>query len=118
MRAATDYRDLIALVAGRAEIVEGEGQLRIATNQVAGFDEQSGERVVDAAALAGGLRERNVDKPVLSVVHVDRALGHTVRHDRTGDDDTIAVDGLDPVVVLDADLLRVDIAHPNVLPTP
>ena len=63
--------------------------------------------------LPDGLGERDVDQPVLRVVHVDGALGHPVRDDRAGDDDAVAVHRLDPVVVLDADLRGVPVADPD-----
>src|SRR3954468_17431770 len=75
LRALADDGDLVALVAGGAEAVEGEAQLGVAADEVAGLDQDPGQGVVDAAALAGGLGERYVDQPVLRVVHVHRSLG-------------------------------------------
>ena len=72
-------------------------------------------RVVDAATATVALGERNLDEAVLSVVHVHGALGHAVRHDRAAADDAIAVDQLDPVVVLDPDLSRVLRTDPDLL---
>ena len=51
----------------------------------------------------GRLGERDVDEPVLRVVHVDGALGHPVGDDRARDHDPVAVHRLDPVVVTDSD---------------
>jgi hypothetical protein len=59
---------------------------------------------VDAAALAVALGEGDVDEPVLGVVHVDRALGHPVLTIARAATHAVAVDRLDPVVVLDPDL--------------
>src|SRR6185312_6935476 len=47
---------LVALVAGRAKVVEGEHVLAVTARQVAGLDPYPGQRVVVAATLAGGLR--------------------------------------------------------------
>src|SRR6478735_7354667 len=118
LRALADDGDLVALVARGPEVVEREGQLGVAADQVAGLDQQPGQRVVDAAALARRLRERDVDQPVLGVVHVHRPFGHAVRDDRAGDHDAVAVHRLDPVVVPDADLRGVPVAHPDVLAAP
>src|SRR5665647_956039 len=117
LRATSDDGHLIALVACRAEVVEGVGQLGVPADEVARLDQQPGQRVVDAAALAGGLRARHVDQPVLGVVHVHRAFGHAVRDDGPRDDDAVAVDRLDPVVVLDPDLVGILVAHPDRRPT-
>src|SRR6478752_2962594 len=46
LRAAADDRDLVALVPGRPEVVEGVGELGVAADQVARLDQQTGERVV------------------------------------------------------------------------
>src|SRR5207342_1345587 len=54
LAAAADHRDLVPLAAGRAEVVEGEAELGVAADQVARLDQQPGERVVDATALAAG----------------------------------------------------------------
>src|SRR4051812_47982787 len=58
-----DDGDLVALVARRAEVVEREGQLGVPADQVAGLDQQPGQRVVDAAAHPRGLGDRYVDQP-------------------------------------------------------
>src|SRR5665647_3115556 len=113
LRATADHRDFVALVSGRAEIVEGEAELCVATDEVARLDQQTGQRVVDAAPLAGGLRDGHVDEPVLGVVHVDGALRHPVADDGTRHHDTVAVDRLHPVVVVDAHLGRVLLADPD-----
>src|SRR5262249_34419006 len=67
---ATDHRDLVALVTGGTQIVEGERQLGVSADEVCRLDEQSGERVVDAAAPSGRLGDRHVHHPFLRVVHV------------------------------------------------
>ena len=68
-------------------------------------------------AKSGCLGARYVDDAVLGVVHEDRSLGHPVRHDGPCHDDAVAVVGLDPLVVLDADLLSVLDAHPDLWAT-
>src|SRR5690348_13641936 len=60
LAAAADDGHFVALVARRAEVVEGEGQLRVAADQVRRLEEEPGARVVDAAAAAGRLRPRDV----------------------------------------------------------
>src|SRR6476620_7052593 len=67
LRALADDGDLVTLVAGGTQIVEGKGQLGVAADEVRRLHEQAGQRVVDAAALARRLRQRNVDEPVLGV---------------------------------------------------
>src|SRR5262247_3556189 len=52
LAAAADHRDLVALAAGRAQVVEREAELGVAADQVGRLDQQPGERVVDAAAPA------------------------------------------------------------------
>src|SRR5690606_30677279 len=111
--APADLGDLVPVVPGRADVVEEVGQLGVAADDVARLDEDPGQAVVDAAPLAVGLGERDVDEAVLGVVHVDGALGHPVADDRPGRHDPVAVDGLDPVVVADADLGGVDVADPD-----
>src|SRR6476620_308246 len=81
LRALADDGDLVALVAGGSEGVEGEAQLGVAADQVAGLDQDPGQGVVHASALAGGLGERYVDQPVRGVVHVHGPFGHPVGHD-------------------------------------
>src|SRR5690606_4496771 len=90
----TDDGHLVALVPGRPEIVERPGCLRITTGQMTGFDEQSGQRVVDAAAATGRLRQRHVDDTLLSVIHEDHTLWHAMRDGGAADQDTVAVDCL------------------------
>src|SRR5699024_2422833 len=65
----------------------------------------------------GSLVDRGSRGAFLGVVHEDRALRDAVGDDRTRGDHTIAVVGLDPVVVLHADLRRILIRHPNDLAT-
>src|SRR5262245_32941107 len=104
LAAAADHRHLVALAAGRAQVVEREAELGVAADQVGRLDQQPGERVVDAAAPAAGLGDRHVDDPFLGVVHEDRPLGHAMGDDRAGDHDAVAVHRLDPVVVGDPGL--------------
>src|SRR6187200_840972 len=58
LRALADDRDLVALVARGAEVVERKGQLGVTADQVARLHQQASQRVVDAAALARRLRQR------------------------------------------------------------
>src|SRR6476661_3554450 len=51
--ATADDRHLVALVPGRAEVVEREGQLGVAADEVARLDQDPGQRVVDPAAPPG-----------------------------------------------------------------
>src|SRR5918996_797934 len=69
-----EHRDLVALAAGRSEVVEGERQLGVAADQMGRLEQQPGQRVMDATASTTDLGSRNVDDPVLGVVHEHRAL--------------------------------------------
>jgi hypothetical protein len=51
LRSAADHRDLVAVVAGRADVVEEVGVLGVAADDVARLDQDARQRVVDAAAL-------------------------------------------------------------------
>src|SRR5690606_35383900 len=96
---APDHGDLVALVTGGSDVVERERVLGVAADEVARFDQQPGDRVVDAASLAAGLGPRYVDDAVLGVVHVHGSRRHPRGYDGPSDDDAVAVDRLDPVVV-------------------
>ena len=89
----------------------------MSTREVSGLEEDTRERVVRASTLTAGFCQRSVDLAVLGVVHEHRALGDTVGDHRTCRHDTVTVDCLNPVIVLDADLLRVSGAHPHGLAT-
>src|SRR5699024_12472684 len=69
--------------------------------------------VVDPATLVGCLGPRNVDEPVLGVVHVHRPFGHAVGDDGSGHDHTVAIDRLDPLVVTNPDPFGVGRAQPD-----
>src|SRR5215470_5437872 len=77
---AADDRDLVALAAGRAVVVERPGQLAVAADHVRGLDHQVGQRVVPATVPPGDLRPRGHQVAVLRVVHEHRALRHPVGH--------------------------------------
>src|SRR5699024_3690605 len=104
---------LVTLVTGGACVVEGVTELGVAADEVGGLDEQAGDRVVDPATLVGCLGPRNVDEPVLGVVHVHRPFGHAVGDDGSGHDHTVAIDRLDPLVVTNPDPFGVGRAHPD-----
>src|SRR5579875_3091451 len=53
--AAPDHRDLVALAAGRAVVVEREGLLAVPADHVGRLDDQPGKRVVRAAVPARDL---------------------------------------------------------------
>src|SRR5690625_7224520 len=57
LAAPADDGDLIALVPGGADVVERVGKLGVPTDEVAGFHQHPGQRVVDPPALAGGFGE-------------------------------------------------------------
>ena len=105
--------DLVALVAGGPVVVEAVRQLGVAADQMARLDQQSRQRVVDAAASSTGLRPGDVDGAVLGVVHEHGALRHPVRDTGSGDDDAVAVDRLDPLVVGHPDRGGILDAHPD-----
>src|SRR5262249_44141882 len=50
--APPDHGHLVALVPGRAEVVEREAELAVAADQVGRLDQDPGQRVMDAAAAA------------------------------------------------------------------
>src|SRR4051812_15828786 len=54
---AADVRRLVTLVARGAQVVEGPAQLGVAADEMGRFEDEPGERVVDAAAPAGGHRD-------------------------------------------------------------
>src|SRR5215831_15931158 len=77
---AADHRDLVALAAGRAVVVERPGQLPVAADHVGWLDHQVGQRVVTAAVPPGDLRPRGHQVAVFGVVHEHRAFRHPVGH--------------------------------------
>src|SRR5690606_19820952 len=78
LAASADDGHLVALVPGRPQVVERVGELGVAAREMRRLEEDARERVVDAAAQPGRLCERDVDRAVGGVEHVDRALGHAV----------------------------------------
>ena len=72
--ALADDRQLVALRADRAVVVEAPGELRVAADQVRRLDHDPRDRVVGAAAVPGRLADRHVHVPVLRVVHERAAV--------------------------------------------
>ncbi|MNO99513.1 hypothetical protein D3C76_912840 [compost metagenome] len=66
-----------------------------------------------AAAGLGGLGTGHVHDAFLSVVHHHHAFLDPLADHRPGRQRAVGVEALDPVVVLDADLLRVDLGDPH-----
>src|SRR5699024_6108405 len=114
--AFADHGDLITLVSRGPVVVEGVGQLSVATEQMRGVEHDPGQRVGDTTALAVPLGQRHVDGAFLPVVHESGAPRHAVADHSAGGEHAVAVDRFDPVVVRDARGLGVLHAHPDVLP--
>src|SRR5690349_14863941 len=76
LAASADDGHLVALVPRRPEVVERVRELGVAAREVRRLEEDARERVVDAAPQPGRLGERDVDRAVGGVEHVDRALRH------------------------------------------
>src|SRR5690606_10029600 len=109
---ANDH-ELVAIGADRAVVVEAIGKLDVAADHVGGLHHHPGHRVVHAAALPRDLRADGIHRLFLGVIHDRRA-----RHDALGDDrprgvGPVHVEGLDPVVVLDAAAPGVHLLDPD-----
>ena len=94
-------------------IVEAVGLLRIAADHVRGLQHRAGDRVMDAAALAGLLGAGHVHDLLLRVIHQAHAFLHALGDDRTRDQRAVGVERLDPIIVDEAGLLGVDFADPH-----
>src|SRR5690625_3772551 len=93
--AFADHADLITLVSRGPVVVEGVGQLSVATDQMRGFEHDPGQRVGDTTALAVPLGQRHVDGAFLPVVHESGAPRHAVADHSAGGEHAVAVDRLD-----------------------
>ncbi len=107
------HDELVAVGADGSVVVEAVAELRVAADHVRGLEHDAGHRVVDAAAHAGDLGPRRVHDLFLSVVHHHHARIDALTDHRPGRDRAVQVEQFDPVVVLDAHLLRVVFAHPD-----
>ena len=113
---ATDDDELVAVGAHGAVVVQAIALLRVAADHVRRFQHHACHRIVDPAAQAGHFAARHVHDLLLRMVHhhhagIDPLRNHSARHQRA-----VGVVGLDPVVVGDADLLRVRLADPDARP--
>ena len=106
----------IALIAGRAVIIEAVTELTVTANHVRGFHVNSRRRVVSAAACPADFRHGHVDVSVLRVIHEHDAAREPGRDDSATDDHAVAIVNFTPVIVLDADFRRVFFVEPNGLP--
>lgn len=104
---------LVPVRSDRAIVIEAVCQLRIAADHVIRFDDGSGDRVVNATTLTGGLGSRRVHDFLLCVIHHALALGNTLGNHRTRQDCSIGVVEFDPVIVFNSDLSCVDFADPH-----
>ncbi|MNG56472.1 hypothetical protein D3C79_145520 [compost metagenome] len=68
---------------------------------------------MDAAALAGDFRTGNIHDAFLRVVHHGHARRNALADHRSCGQRAVGVKGLDPVVVLDAQILGVVFTHPD-----
>ncbi len=108
-----DDDEFIAVGADGAVIIETVALLGIAADHVGGLQHRAGDRVVNAAARAGDFGTGRVHDLLLGVVHQHHAFRHPLADHRPRRDRAVDVIGLDPVVVLDADLFGVDFAQPD-----
>src|SRR5574337_2199230 len=81
LTATAHHGDLVALVAGRAQIVERKRVLGVAAGEMARFDPHPGDRVVGATAFSGCLGTRGVDGAFLYVVDEHHPVRHSLTHD-------------------------------------
>src|SRR5690606_9307731 len=109
---ANDY-ELVAIRADGAVIVEPIGQLGVSADHVRGLEHDAGHRIVDPAALAGDLPAGHVHDLFRGVIHHGHALGYTLADHCAGNQRAVDVEDLDPVVVHDAGLGRIDFGHPD-----
>src|SRR5690606_12737620 len=108
-----DDHEFVAVRADRAVVIEAIGQLGVAADHVRGLEHGAGDGIVDAAALARDFRPRHVHDLFLGVVHHGHAFGHPLADHGARDQRAVDVEDLDPVVVHDARLGRIDLGHPD-----
>src|SRR6185437_5104541 len=118
LTAPTHDGHLVALVTGRAEVIEAERVLAVAAGEMAGLDSQSGQCVVVTAPLTGGLGAWHIDGSFLDVVDEHHPVGHPMRHDRPAHEYPIGIDGFNPIIVAYFDFRGIARAHPHRRPTP
>ena len=66
-----------------------------------------------AAAQARDFRTRGVDRLFRCVLHDTEPFRHTRRNNRTTDNGTVGVPALNPIVIDDAGVSRINITHPH-----
>src|SRR5690606_2970578 len=73
----------------------------------------TGWTVVGPAPVVCQLGSRNVDMAVLGMVHEGHSSWQAVGNNGPGDDDSVAVEALDPIVVLNSRFLGVIFVQPD-----
>ncbi len=69
--------------------------------------------VMNAPSVARQRTERHVDSTALVVIHIECALGYALAYASSCHGRSVVVDDLHPVVVADAELGSVGLAHPD-----
>src|SRR5699024_1041493 len=77
--------DLVTIGAYGPVVVEAVGEMGITADHVRGFEHDTCNGVVDAAAAAGNLRAGHVHDAFLGVIHHRHAFGHALRDHGAGD---------------------------------
>ena len=106
----------IALIAGRAVVIETLAELTIAANHMRRFHVNARGSVMGAAASAADFRHRNVDMTVLRVIHEHNVARQSGADDCAGNDNAIAIINFAPVVIFNDDFSRILFIEPNRLP--
>ena len=84
--------ELVTIRPDGAVIVEAVGELRVAADHVRRLQHSAGNRIVDAAALAGDLRARHVHDLLLRMVHHAHALMDALADDGASGDRAVQVE--------------------------
>ena len=86
--------------------------MAVAADHMRRIQNNACRRVMVAAAQSGDFRTRGVDRLLRGVLHNAESFRHTGRNNGTTDDRTVGVPALNPIVINDAGVGRIDIAHP------
>ncbi|MNP75373.1 hypothetical protein D3C76_1724230 [compost metagenome] len=77
------------------------------------FRAHAGHRVVDPATLAGDFRAWNVHDTFLRVIHHGHPRRNTLADHRTSGERAVGVEGLDPVVIFNAQIFGIVLTQPD-----
>ena len=113
VRHLADDDEFVSIGTDRPVVVEAIRLLGITADHMGRLQHCSGDRVVNAATIAGHFRSRRIHDLFLGVIHQHHPRLDALRDDGAGGQRAVDVEDLDPVIVDDAGCLRVGLGYPH-----